>query len=139
MADQPERKYKIMVVDDDDDIRTTITLALKDMGLTVVTASDGLAAITLAEAEHPDMVVLDLMLPNRGGFQVLQRLKGNRTMKGKRPLVCMMTGNTGTRHKEFAEQGGVDEYRRKPFAIGRLTEIIDAFLVKLKAGIEDAK
>jgi DNA-binding response OmpR family regulator len=139
MTEQPARKYKIMVVDDDPDVLTTITMAMKDMNLAVVSASDGLAAINLAEAEDPDMVVLDLMLPNRGGFQVLQKLKGNRTMRGKRPLVCMVTGNTGMRHKEFAEQGGVDEYLRKPFAIGRLIEIIQAFIAKLDAGIEDAK
>lgn len=85
------------------------------------------------------MLVLDLMLPKRGGFQVLQRLKGTRAMKGKRPLICMVTGNEGMRHQEFAEQNGVDEYLRKPFAIANLQDIAKAFIEKLDAGIEDAK
>ncbi len=139
MADENESKYKILVVDDDADILTTMSLALGDLNQTVLTASDGMAALELAEQEDPDILVLDLMLPRRGGFQVLQRLKGKPTMKGKRPLVCMVTGNEGMRHQTFAEQNGVDEYLRKPFAISNLVEIVQGFMEKLDAGIEDAK
>ena len=139
MADENEGKYKILVVDDDADILTTMSLALGDLNQTVLTASDGMAALELAEQQDPDILVLDLMLPRRGGFQVLQRLKGKPTMKGKRPLVCMVTGNEGMRHQTFAEQNGVDEYLRKPFAISNLVEIVQGFMEKLAAGIEDAK
>ena len=139
MADENESKYKILVVDDDADILTTMSLALGDLNQTVLTASDGMAALELAEQEDPDILVLDLMLPRRGGFQVLQRLKGKPTMKGKRPLVCTVTGNEGMRHQTFAEQNGVDEYLRKPFAISNLVEIVQGFMEKLDAGIEDAK
>jgi len=139
MADENESKYKILVVDDDADILTTMSLALGDLNQTVLTATDGMAALELAEQEDPDILVLDLMLPRRGGFQVLQRLKGKPTMKDKRPLVCMVTGNEGMRHQTFAEQNGVDEYLRKPFAISNLVEIVQGFMEKLDAGIEDAK
>lgn len=139
MTEPNESKYKILVVDDDADIVTTMSLALGDLNQTVLTASDGMAALELAEQEDPDILVLDLMLPRRGGFQVLQRLKGKPTMKGKRPLVCMVTGNEGMRHQTFAEQNGVDEYLRKPFAISNLVEIVQGFMEKLDAGIEDAK
>ncbi len=139
MADENQAKYKILVVDDDQDILTTISLALKDLNQTVLTASDGMAALEVAEKEDPDILVLDLMLPKRGGFQVLQRLKGKPTMKGKRPLVCMVTGNEGMRHQTFAEQNGVDDYLRKPFAIGNLVEIVQEFMKQLDAGIENAK
>ncbi len=139
MADENESKYKILVVDDDQDILTTMSLALKDLNQTILTASDGMAALEAAEKEDPDILVLDLMLPKRGGFQVLQRLKGKPTMKGKRPLVCMVTGNEGMRHQTFAEQNGVDDYLRKPFAIGNLVEIVQEFMKQLDAGIENAK
>jgi len=139
MADESESKYKILVVDDDADILTTMSLALGDLNQTVLTASDGMAALELAEQEDPDILVLDIMLPRRGGFQVLQHLKGKSTMKGKRPLVCMVTGNEGMRHQKFAEQNGMDEYLRKPFAISNLVEIVQGFMEKLDAGIEDAK
>jgi CheY-like chemotaxis protein len=139
VTEPTEPKYKILIVDDDADILQSIVMAVEGLNLKVLTASDGIAAIEWAEAEDPDMLVLDLMLPKRGGFQVLQKLKGNRSMKGKRPLVCMVTGNEGMRHKEFAEQHGVDEYLRKPFPIPRLVEILQGFIARLDAGVEDAR
>jgi len=139
MAEQPVHKYKVLVVDDDADILTTMRMALEEVGHTVLTAADGLAALARAEAEHPDIVILDLMLPKRGGFQVLQKLKGRPDMKGKRPLVCMVTGNEGMRHKEFAERHGVDDYLHKPFAIARLMEIVEVFVDRLDKGVENAK
>jgi DNA-binding response OmpR family regulator len=138
MAEE-DAKYKMLIVDDDADVLASMKLALEDTGHTVLTAGDGLKALEVAAAEDPDIVVLDLMLPRRGGFQVLQKLKGHPSMKGKRPLVCMVTGNEGMRHKEFAEQNGVDDYLNKPFAMGTLLEIIEGFLAKLRKGIPDAK
>ena len=139
MTEPNEPKHTILIVDDDADIVSTISIGLQDLGLTVLTASDGLKALEIAEKEDPDIIVLDLMLPRRGGFQVLQRLKGKATMRGKRPLVCMVTGNEGMRHQEFAEQNGVDEYLRKPFAITNLVDIVKEFMDRLDTGIEDAK
>jgi DNA-binding response OmpR family regulator len=136
---EQEKKYKILIVDDDTDVLTSMKLALQATGQTIVTATDGLAALEWAEAEDPDIVVLDLMLPRRGGFQVLQKLKGNPSMKGKRPLVCMVTGNEGMRHKEFAEQGGVDDYLHKPFAMPTLVDIVKEFIEKLDKGVPNAK
>jgi CheY-like chemotaxis protein len=134
-----KKKYKILLVDDDADIIATMRLAVADLGVEVQTANDGLVALDVAETMDPDMVVLDLMLPRRGGFQILQRLKGKPTMKGKRPLICMVTGNEGMRHKEFAEAGGVDDYLNKPFAIGRLLEVLHRFMAELDKGIPNAK
>jgi DNA-binding response OmpR family regulator len=136
---QEAKKYKILLVDDDADVLTSAKIALEPLGHTLLTASDGLAALERADAEDPDIVVLDLMLPKRGGLQILQRLKGHPSMKGKRPLVCMITGNEGGRHKEFAEQNGVDDYLRKPFAMPHIVDIVQAFIKKLDAGIPNAK
>ena len=139
MADEKQGKYKILVVDDDADILTTITLALEGLGQTILTARDGQEAVDVAAAESPDILILDLMLPKRGGFLILQRLKGKQDMKGKRPLICMMTGNEGSRHKEFAERLGVDDYLRKPFPMGHLVDIAKDFIAKLDAGVQNAK
>jgi len=139
MSEETNGRYKILVVDDDPDIVTTIQVGLQDLNQQILTARDGLAALDIAEREDPDILVLDLMLPRRGGFQVLQRLKGKPTMKGKRPLICMVTGNEGMRHQQFAEQNGVDDYLRKPFAITNLVETVQEFIKQLDAGIEDAK
>ena len=132
-------KYKILIVDDDADILSTMAMALGELGQTVLTAADGQEAMDLVEAEDPDILVLDIMLPKRGGFLVLQKLKGQREMKGKRPLVCIVTGNEGMRHKQFAEQLGVDDYLCKPFALDVLIEIVQGFIKALDTGVEDAK
>ena len=132
-------RYKVLIVDDEADVLASMKLAVENAGQTVLTAEDGLRALECAAAENPDVVILDLMLPRRGGFQVLQKLKGNPSMKGKRPLVCMITGNEGKMHKSFAEQNGVDDYMRKPFAMGNLVEIVQGFMAKLDKGIENAR
>ena len=139
MDAEPERKFKILIADDDADILASLKMALTETGHEITTVSDGLAAIEWAEAQDPDIVILDLMLPKRGGFQILQKLKGNVQAQGKRPLICMITGNEGMRHKEFAERNGVDDFLRKPFAMGRMLEVVNGFFETLRKGIPDAK
>jgi len=118
---------KILLVDDDKDIRAAIQLALEDMGPEVLVAADGNMAVELAESREPDLVVLDMMLPKRSGFLVMEKLK-----RGKKPSdpprIIMITGNKGIRHKAYAESLGVDEYLNKPFPIERLIESIKNLL-----------
>src|SRR5213595_1808779 len=109
MAGKWENKT-ILVVDDDPDILTAITTGLADSGATIRTASDGAAAVTMAEQQNPDLVILDIMLPQKSGFLVLEKLRQNRAPGAKKPRVIMITGNQGKRHKQYAESLGVDEY-----------------------------
>jgi DNA-binding response OmpR family regulator len=114
---------KILVVDDDPDILTAIRSMLGDSGAAVQTAGDGVAAVNLVEQNAPDLVVLDIMLPKKSGFLVLERIKKGKG-KGVKPYVIMITGNQGTRHRQYAEALGVDGYLGKPFAMDRLLEIM---------------
>jgi len=116
-----------MVVDDDADVLTTIMAALSSTGAKLVSASDGKTAVEIAEKENPDLIVLDMMLPGRSGFLVLERIKG-RKPKGSKPRVIMITGNLGTRHKTYAESLGVDDYINKPFRIDRLMGSMEKLL-----------
>ena len=116
---------KILVVDDDRDIRSAIEIALREFDPEVITAGDGNQAVQRTEADNPDLIILDMMLPKRSGFLVLERLKRDKT-KGDPPLVIMITGNLGNRHKMYAEQLGVDCYMRKPFRMEALMkEVVD--------------
>lgn len=114
---------KILVVDDDPDIVSAITIALSDTGAAVQSANDGAAAVTLAEQSQPDVVILDIMLPKKSGFLVLEKIKKGKG-KGNKPRVIMITGNQGTRHKQYADALGVDAYLGKPFAMERLLEVV---------------
>ena len=126
MAD--ESKKTILLVDDDREILESMELSLERFGHEIITAADGNAAVELAVGRKPDIMVLDLMLPKRGGFLVLQKLKGSPQAKGKKPYVIMITGNEGQRHRAFAQSLGVDEYLNKPFRMDRLIELVEKYL-----------
>lgn len=116
----------ILVVDDDREILNAMKAALEETGATVTTALDGDQAIIMAEASHPDLVVLDAMLPKRSGFLVMDRLKTS-DAAGKPPVI-MITGNAGKRHQAWAESRGVDGYLSKPFRMERLLESAEKLL-----------
>ena len=126
MADQFKGR-SILVVDDDADVLTTITAALSTTGAKVFSAADGNTAVEIAEKEQPDLIILDMMLPKRSGFIVLERIKA-RKPKGTKPHVIMITGNLGTRHKTYAESLGVDDYLNKPFRMDRLLASMEKLL-----------
>jgi DNA-binding response OmpR family regulator len=131
MADLKDKS--ILIVDDDPDVVTAITMSLTDMGAKVFQAVDGTQAVDINEKEHPDLVVLDMMLPKRSGFLVLERIKKGKP-KGAKPRVIMITGNLGTRHKTYAETLGVDDYINKPFRMDRLLGSIEKILVGAGGG-----
>jgi DNA-binding response OmpR family regulator len=114
----------VLIVDDDPDVVTAITTVLEDQGAKVVAAVDGGQAVEFAERDQPDLVVLDMMLPKRSGFLVLERIKKGKP-KGSKPRVVMITGNLGSRHKIYAESLGVDDYINKPFRMDRLLAAIE--------------
>lgn len=118
---------RVLVVDDDPDILTTIQKVLGDMGVDVVTAADGNAAVEAAQSGTPDLIILDAMLPKKSGFLVLEKLKGGHK-RGEKPLVIMITGNEGKRHQQWAESLGVDGYITKPFRMERLVSTMEKVL-----------
>ena len=110
----------ILLVDDDREIVQGLKLVLEGRGYRVITAFDGVAGLSAAEKEKPDLVLVDMMMPKKSGFLVLEGLKG----KQDAPTVIMMTANEGSRHRAYAEMLGVDDYIRKPFAMDKLLESI---------------
>jgi DNA-binding response OmpR family regulator len=116
---------RVLIVDDDAEIIDSVRIALESKGYEVVIARDGNQGLAMAEREDPDLVILDMMMPKRSGFLVLERLRRTRPV----PLrVIMITANEGSRHKAYAEMLGVDDYIRKPFAMDRLLESVDRLL-----------
>lgn len=118
MASPLEGK-KILLVDDDHDILTSIQAALEPTGAVIESASNGNQAVELAEKDQPDVIILDMMLPGRSGFLVLEKIKAKKPRNSK-PFIIMITGNTGARHKMFAESLGVSEYFTKPVKMDKL-------------------
>ncbi len=118
MASTLEGK-RVLLVDDDNDILTSMQAAFEPTGATIETANNGNKAVELAERNQPDLVVLDMMLPGRSGFLVLEKIKAKKPRNAK-PYVIMVTGNQGARHKMYAESLGVSEYFNKPVKLDKL-------------------
>jgi DNA-binding response OmpR family regulator len=112
---------RILLVDDDAEIVESLRLALEANGYTVLVARDGNQGLALSERENPDLVILDMMMPKRSGFLVLEKMRRTRDTPMR---VIMITANEGTRHKAYAEMLGVDDYIRKPFPMDRLIESV---------------
>ena len=124
---EPEDGKKVLLVDDDRDILSAMQIAMEDMDVEILTAQDGNAAVEMAEQHHPDLVVLDMMLPKRSGFLVMEKLKRGKK-PGDPPRIIMITGNQGSRHKVYAESLGVDKYLNKPFRMEKLLESVQELL-----------
>ena len=128
-----DESQRILLVDDDREIVEAMRVALEAKGYSILVAWDGNQGLAMAEREDPDLVILDMMMPKRSGFLVLERLRRTRSeplrpnTKAKRKVI-MITANEGSRHKAYAEMLGVDDYIRKPFPMGRLLESVDRLL-----------
>ena len=118
---------RILVVDDDQDILSTIQAAFEPTGAVIETTNNGNKAVELAEKNNPDLIILDMMLPGRSGFLVLEKVKAKKPKNGK-PYIIMITGNQGKRHQMYAESLGANEYFTKPVKLDKLMATAERLL-----------
>ena len=111
----------ILIVDDDFELSDGIRAVLENQGHKVIQARDGQQGQTLIYNNRPDLVILDMMMPRKGGYPVLEHFRD----KADAPPIIMITANEGSRHKAYAEYLGVIDYIRKPFAMERLLEAVE--------------
>jgi len=115
---EPQRQKTVLVVDDDFDVSSAIRTVLDSKGYRVFTAPDGHSGLVAAQREQPDLLIVDMMMPKKSGFLVIEQLK-----RSKSPMkIIMITANEGSRHRAYAELLGVDGYIRKPFAMEKLLD-----------------
>lgn len=125
LNDDAQSSKKVLIIDDDMEIVETVRFALQSLGHEVVVAHDGNQGIALSEKEEPDLIILDMMMPKRSGFLVLEHLRRNRDS----PIpVIMVTGNDGNRHQAYAELLGVSDYIHKPFVMDRLLKSVEKLI-----------
>jgi len=116
-------KYKILVVDDDRNIVDLVRLYLERDGYQVLVAYDGLEALRLARQRHPDLIVLDLLLPEVDGLDVCRILQ----TESKVPII-MLTAKTTEEDKLIGLELGADDYVTKPFSPRELVARVRAVL-----------
>lgn len=117
---------RVLIVDDERDILEAFEAAFLSEDALTLTAADGDEAVRICNDDPPDIVILDMMLPKRSGFLVLERIKGLESS----PIVIMVTANEGQRHQAYGESLGVDAYLQKPVPLSLLldkaVELLDA-------------
>ncbi len=119
-------KRKILVVDDEEDILHFLKMVLSEKGYEVVTAAGGHQALTRAQIEHPDLVLLDVMMPQMDGWEVLKLLRAD---EGTAHIpVAMLSARTEAKDRVHGLQEGAIDYICKPFSLQELLGKIDTAL-----------
>lgn len=124
-SNQSAAATNILVIDDDPDILATVAFALEQVGYDVSTANNGEAGLTLAYQKRPSLMVVDMMMPKRSGFLVIESLRKDYSEPIK---IIMMTANEGERHESYADLLGVDTYLHKPFSMELLVQRVNELL-----------
>src|SRR5207248_7123460 len=114
---------KILIIEDDANITQLIRLYLEQANFTVITASDGAAGLELHAREHPDLVILDLMLPALDGMEVCRRIRAWASTP-----ILMLTARHGEEDRIAGLEMGADDYLVKPFSPREVVSRVKAIL-----------
>jgi two-component system, cell cycle response regulator DivK len=117
---------KLLIVDDNEMNCEILTRRLEKKGYEVAVAHDGIAALTMAQGEHPDLIVMDMTLPLLDGTEATRRLKADEATR--RIPVIALTAHAMENEREVALRAGFDDFDTKPVNMLRLLEKIDALL-----------
>jgi DNA-binding response OmpR family regulator len=121
------REKKVLICDDEPYILESVSFIVKEEGYQVLTAEDGNEGLRLLRSERPDLVLLDIMMPGKTGFEVCREVKADTSMCST--YVILLTAMGQDRDMEDGYQSGADEYITKPFSPRslrrRLHELLD--------------
>jgi len=119
---------KILVVDDEPNIVLSLEFLMKQAGFDVRTASDGEAALAAVAAEPPDLLLLDVMMPRKNGYEVCQAIRANPDWQKIRIIMLTAKGREVEREKGLAL--GADDYITKPFSTQEVVERVRELLAE---------
>lgn len=128
-----KRPPLVMVVDDSVTVRKVTTRLLERQGMRVVTARDGVDAITQLNEQVPDIMLLDIEMPRMDGFEVATRVRHDE--RTKHLPIIMITSRSGDKHRERALEIGVNEYMSKPFMDAKLIKSISDLLPSFEVNL----
>jgi len=117
-----DQTHRILVVDDEPQVVWVLQLALDAEGYEVLTARNGLEALTQIAEGHPELMVLDVMMPRMDGWSVMREI--SKLPASERPRVVMVTALASGRDRATAAELGVDAYVPKPFDMDHLLGVL---------------
>jgi DNA-binding response OmpR family regulator len=118
--------HSVLVVDDEPHILHSLEFLMKHENYDVRVARDGEAALTAIEEKRPDLILLDVMMPNRDGYSVCQTIRANPEWQGIRIIMLTAKGRDIEREKGLAL--GADDYITKPFSTRDLLKLVRHYL-----------
>jgi DNA-binding response OmpR family regulator len=127
---------RVLVVDDEEDIRKLVRRLLTDRGHAVIEADRGLLALRLVKDDPPDLILLDAMLPEVHGFDIARRIKGS-AKYGSIPILMMSAVYRGRIAEDLKTNYGIEDYVEKPFRIADLLAKVDRLLAREQAHTAD--
>jgi CheY-like chemotaxis protein len=113
-------RHRVLVIEDETDQAQGLIYALKEQGWEVTHAEDGNRGLVLLKTLSPDLLILDLGIPHRSGFLILEQLCEEGIKVGK---VIVLTGQDGQRHHDYAMTLGADAFILKPYGISEVIEV----------------
>jgi CheY-like chemotaxis protein len=116
----------IVVADDDPDILSIVAMSLETQGYDVYKATNGREAVDLVRDHHPDLIILDMMMPVMSGYEAITELKADDTTKVI-PIIGLSAKAMAT-DMERATDVGIDGYITKPFRIAQVLSVIEGYL-----------
>jgi two-component system alkaline phosphatase synthesis response regulator PhoP len=119
-------KYKILIVDDDEDIRHLLKYNLDKEGFTTNLASNGLECLEIIQSYKPDLILLDVMMPNMDGIEVCEKIKSDPS--NKNTFICFLTARNEDYSQIAGLEAGADDYVAKPIKPKVLISRINAIL-----------
>lgn len=126
---------KILIIEDEPNIRELVLYNLKTNGYECIAAEDGIMGITMVHREKPDLILLDIMLPGKNGFEICKELRD----EGNNTPIIMMTAKTEEADKVMGLDYGADDYISKPFGIREMMARIKAVLRRYEAAVPEIK
>jgi CheY-like chemotaxis protein len=123
---RPQSLPKILLVEDFDDTRLMMKMWLEKRGYLVIEAETGEQAITLAQREEPDLIIMDVMMPGMNGLDATQRIRQYQALQ-RTPIVAV-SAYGADEYRRLAIQAGCNEYVSTPFEPAALAELITSLL-----------
>jgi len=116
----------ILVADDDPDILSIVSMSLETQGYTVHKATNGREAVDLARQHHPDLILMDMMMPVVSGYEAVGELKADATTKDI--VIVGLSAKAMATDMERATDVGIDGYITKPFRIAQVLSVVESYL-----------
>ena len=116
----------ILVADDDPDILSIVSMSLETQGYTVHKATNGREAVDLARQHHPDLILMDMMMPVLSGYEAVGELKADAATKDI--VIVGLSAKAMATDMERASDVGIDGYITKPFRIAQILSVVESYL-----------